>query len=115
MFTVRVPLDFLLLVLYSGDMDYPDFHSKGTPNCQNAEDLEMFFPDPYGKGAGIISRNAKKVCHGCAYVVECLAWALYNSEPGVWGETTENERRKMKRDAIRRGKPILTRITNNGS
>lgn len=88
-----------------GYMQYPDFYSKGTPNCKTAPDPEIFFPEPYGLGAGEISRRAKAVCEangGCAYLRECLSWAVVNDEPGVWGGTSENERRKIKKDVIAR-------------
>src|SRR6478609_2444864 len=89
-------------------MTYPDFHSKGAPACKTVEDPEIFFPDPYGKGSGSISARAKNVCitSKCAYLEECLSWALENNEPGVWGGTSENERRKMKRKAAGRPVPV---------
>lgn len=82
-------------------LDYPDFHSKGTPKCQTVDDPDMFFPEPYGKGSGALSARAKDVCKGCPYIQECLIWALERDEPGVWGGTSENERRRMKRNAVK--------------
>lgn len=82
--------------------EYPDFYVKGTPPCQKVEDPDIFFPDPYGLGSGEVSRKAKAVCNsGCPYKDACLAWALSNNEPGVWGGKSENERRKMKRDTLK--------------
>ena len=82
-------------------MDYPDFHSKGEAPCRNPDNEDIdFFPSPYEKGSGEISRVAKSVCNtgeGCNYRTECLAWALFNGEPGVWGGTSENDRRRMTR------------------
>lgn len=78
-------------------MQYPDFHSKGVPLCRTEENKDIFFVEPYSKGSGEINKQAKAVCNTgpCAYRAECLAWALFNDEPGVWGGTTEMERRKM--------------------
>lgn len=84
-------------------MDYPDFTAKGTPYCQKeGVDPEIFFPDPYQKGAAAINDRAVSVCMsdgGCPYKNECLAWALFAGEPGTWGGTTENQRRKIKKSA----------------
>lgn len=102
-----------------GYMQYPNFYVKGTPNCKVAPDPEIFFPEPYGKGAGEISRRAKAVCEangGCAYLKECLAWAVVNNEPGVWGGTSENERRKIRKDAMsRRYKSLEFSVTSSDS
>lgn len=77
--------------------DMPDFSGKGPTNCKNYEDPDLFFPEPFEKGAGVISRKAKKVCSGCPYQLECAEWAFKNNEPGVWGGLSENERRSIKK------------------
>lgn len=38
---------------------------------------------------------AKDVCAGCSVRGECLDVALANKERGVWGQTTDAERRRM--------------------
>ena len=43
------------------------------------------------------SRTAKKICHTCPVEVECLNHALKYWESGVWGGTTEVERRELRR------------------
>lgn len=43
---------------------------------------------------------ARRVCRGmkCEVINECLAWALdHDPQAGVWGGTTERERRVLKR------------------
>ncbi|MBP2704368.1 WhiB family transcriptional regulator [Microbispora sp. RL4-1S] len=57
-------------------------------------DGELFFAE---KGDPVSSGAAKAICRGCLVIAECLAWALDNDETGVWGGTTETERRRMKR------------------
>jgi WhiB family redox-sensing transcriptional regulator len=42
---------------------------------------------------------ALAVCRRCLVVDECLAFALEHGEAGVWGGTTEGERREMRRVA----------------
>ncbi|MGL4999440.1 MAG: WhiB family transcriptional regulator [Cetobacterium sp.] len=87
--------------------DYPDFTGKGTKNCEG-RDTEIFFPD---EDAPDYRRNAyvaKTVCTAgspegkeCAYMEDCLIWALGNENFGVWGGTTPEERKSLKRAATR--------------
>ena len=56
-------------------------------------DPELFFPDK-----GDRPREAKKVCTRCAVRAECLDYALAQDRVyGVWGGTTERERRRLLR------------------
>lgn len=89
-------------------MRYPNFTAKGPTNCSQTGDPDAFTPDTEVPGYIKVQNDAKKVCNGqapgfteeCDYKAECLLWALYNGEDGVWGGTTKNERRKMKRKRI---------------
>jgi len=55
-------------------------------------DPELFYPE-----SGAPNRDAKRVCAGCEVRAECLAYALAHRERhGVWGGTTERERRRMR-------------------
>jgi hypothetical protein len=76
--------------------EYPDFTEKGDPACVKA-DVDIFFKDVNEAGYKHYSEEAKKFCKTCPYVAECLEWALKNNEMGVWGGTTERERRMLKR------------------
>ena len=62
-------------------------------------DPEAFFPEKGGS-----TREAKRVCTGCAVRAECLEFALTNDERfGIWGGLSERERRLLRlqrRDAI---------------
>ena len=81
---------------------YPDFMTQGTPPCAQM-DPEMYFPEKGGAGATQYEfKMAKKICGTCMYKVECLNWAVNNDERGIWGGTTERERRglRKKRRAI---------------
>ncbi|PRY00553.1 WhiB family transcriptional regulator [Allonocardiopsis opalescens] len=67
-------------------------------------DPEVFFPvSPDGPGAMDV-RRAKAVCGRCRVSAECLDWALRAGEAdGVWGGTTPEERRYLRRDLLRAG------------
>ena len=55
-------------------------------------DPEAFFPEQRGS-----TREAKRVCSGCAVRTECLEAALVNDERfGIWGGLSERERRRLR-------------------
>lgn len=57
-------------------------------------------PDAFYPEKGITSKDAKKICGRCAVVSDCLEVALArdaDKDYGVWGNTTEHERRKIRR------------------
>jgi WhiB family redox-sensing transcriptional regulator len=56
-------------------------------------DPEIFFPERGGS-----SRAARAVCNQCHVRAQCLRYALANREQfGIWGGTSERERRKLKK------------------
>jgi WhiB family redox-sensing transcriptional regulator len=56
-------------------------------------DPDLFFPlGPVGASLPQIEQ-AKQVCRTCPVSKTCLRWALDNEDAGVWGGTTEEERR----------------------
>jgi WhiB family redox-sensing transcriptional regulator len=76
--------------------NYPDFHSKGPASCTYV-DPDMFFTDPKDENFRRDSELAKKICGVCVYKIECLTWALEENEVGVWGGTSELDRRQLRR------------------
>ena len=59
-------------------------------------DPELFYPE-----SGAPNRDAKRICAGCEVRAECLAYALAHRERfGVWGGTTERERRRLRRGPV---------------
>jgi WhiB family redox-sensing transcriptional regulator len=64
--------------------------------CRNA-DPELFFPlGTAGPALGQV-REARRICQACRAQTQCLAWALDNEvTDGVWGGTTEDERRVIR-------------------
>lgn len=63
-------------------------------------DPELFFPlTAHGPGSAQLA-EAKAVCGGCPLQRGCLQWAMdTGQEAGVWGGTSEDERRAMRRGA----------------
>jgi WhiB family redox-sensing transcriptional regulator len=63
-------------------------------------DPEVFFPVGYAGPALDQEAMAKAICAGCSVRTDCLEWALRAGEPdGVWGGTTPEERRRLRRRA----------------
>jgi len=69
-------------------------------------DPNLFFPIGVTGPAVDQIDAAKSICNGCPARVQCLDFAITtNQEFGVWGGTTEDERRVLRRQwraAIRR-------------
>ena len=83
-------------------MSAPDFLNIIAPPAWTTAalcaqvDSELFYPE-----AGAPNRDAKQVCAGCNVRAECLAYAIAHRERcGVWGGTTERERRRMRRAPV---------------
>lgn len=56
-------------------------------------DPELMFPAPGGT-----VRGGKELCRRCELRETCLAWALEHGEEfGIWGGTSEGERRGLRR------------------
>ena len=57
-------------------------------------DPEIFFPERGGS-----SRLARAVCEKCPVQAACLRYAIRNREQfGIWGNTSERERRRLRKD-----------------
>ncbi|MFD8693164.1 WhiB family transcriptional regulator [Streptomyces sp. NPDC059651] len=68
------------------------------------EDPDLFFPiGNVRSGMALLQIDeAKAVCHRCPVMQQCLNWAMkVDSVEGVWGGTTEAERRAVRRRAVR--------------
>jgi WhiB family redox-sensing transcriptional regulator len=55
---------------------------------------DIFFPE--GRNKLQQEKQAKQVCASCNIEQECLKFAIENNELGIWGGTTEDERRHIK-------------------
>ncbi|GAA1401408.1 WhiB family transcriptional regulator [Kitasatospora putterlickiae] len=71
---------------------------RESARCRGT-DPELFFPIGSGTSLPTLAQNdaAKAVCGRCPVSRQCLEWALKAPVEGVWGGTTEAERRVMRR------------------
>ena len=65
--------------------------------CAQA-DPDLWFPDGEWESADVT--HAKQICSGCPVMSQCLEFALTYPQAGIWGGTTESERRRMYRTSI---------------
>ncbi|MBD0842893.1 WhiB family transcriptional regulator [Streptomyces sp. TRM68416] len=62
------------------------------------EDPDLFFPIGTSGPALMQTEQAKAVCRRCPVREPCLRWALDTGQAiGVWGGTSEGERRRLLR------------------
>lgn len=66
-------------------------------------DASLYFPRKGGSSA-----QAKRVCAGCPVRAECLDYALVtNQRYGVWGGTSERERRALRKERSERMAQVI--------
>jgi WhiB family transcriptional regulator, redox-sensing transcriptional regulator len=72
--------------------------------CRQA-DPELFFPAEAVAGpAARQAEAARAVCGPCAVRANCLSYALEAMPAGIWGGTTEEERRAARGSSVRRAR-----------
>ncbi|MCW2884180.1 MAG: WhiB family transcriptional regulator, redox-sensing transcriptional regulator [Streptosporangiaceae bacterium] len=75
-----------------------DEHWTVWAACRGA-DPELFYPVSAAGPAVVEVAKAKAICARCLARPDCLAWALRAGEPdGIWGGTTPDERRYLRRE-----------------
>jgi WhiB family transcriptional regulator, redox-sensing transcriptional regulator len=80
--------DFLVGIAYGRDIEWQD-----QAAC-NGLDVNDFFPEK-----GESPKDAKRICGRCPVRRQCLAYALDLGERfGIYGGTSERERRRLKRE-----------------
>lgn len=85
----------------------PKFLQSDEPPSCVGTDPEAFYPQNNedrngniidGPGYYYDESGAKAVCAVCPHKMECLAYAIETGQIGIWGGTTEMDRRKIKRN-----------------
>ena len=67
-------------------------------------DTELFFPVGSSIKAMKQANEAKAICMECPVVTECLEYAIRtNQDSGIWGGTTEDERKSIRRQYRKTG------------
>jgi WhiB family redox-sensing transcriptional regulator len=71
------------------------FQPSKTANCEST-DNELFFV-PEGQSTYPERKALRRICGACVVKKECLDYALNYNVLGYWGDTTEHERNKIRR------------------
>ena len=84
-----------------------DYTWRSRAICRDT-DPDLFFPiGTTGQALLQISR-AKEVCGECPVSSDCLDYALEtNQDSGIWGGTSEEERRVLRRQYVARQKAAV--------
>jgi len=58
---------------------------------------DLFFP--FGTSGASLHQidEAKQICRTCPVCGPCMRWAPDSGDAGIWGGTTEDERRNLRR------------------
>jgi WhiB family redox-sensing transcriptional regulator len=75
-----------------------DVSAWRTRSACRDSDPDVFFPIGSSGPALEQIETARRICTACAVNDECLEFALAtNQEAGMWGGSTEEERRKLRK------------------
>ena len=79
-----------------------DYGWRPQALCRDT-DPELFFPIGTTGAALVQIEQARAVCRQCPVQADCLDFALKtNQDSGIWGGTSEEERRKLRRAWVAR-------------
>jgi WhiB family transcriptional regulator, redox-sensing transcriptional regulator len=91
--------DGVLMFLESLRAGLTPLDLPGARCAQRDQDPEIWFP---ANGDRAAAERAKAICRVCPVRSACLEWALAaNERTGIWGGTTPNERRALRRTAAK--------------
>jgi WhiB family transcriptional regulator, redox-sensing transcriptional regulator len=80
---------------------------RAGARCLGSEPA-LFFPMGSTGDPLLQAETAKRVCQACEVRADCLQFALEtNQDTGVWGGTTEDERKTVRRNWVRAGRPAI--------
>jgi WhiB family redox-sensing transcriptional regulator len=83
---------------------HADYSWRAHALCRDT-DPDLFFPVGTTGHALVQIDRAKEVCGECPAQTDCLEFALEtNQDSGIWGGTSEEERRNMRRSMVARNK-----------
>ena len=84
---------------------------RPAASCRST-DPDLFFPVGTTGSAVDHIASAKEVCRSCPVQEPCLEFAVEtNQDAGVWGGTTEDERRQIRRRRARERRAIAAAVT----
>jgi WhiB family redox-sensing transcriptional regulator len=67
----------------------------------HGEDTGLFFPDGESGSSVRQIEQARAICRRCPVCASCLRYAMDTRQHGIWGATTDDERRAIRQTARR--------------
>jgi WhiB family redox-sensing transcriptional regulator len=90
-----------LMETFSPDVAWQRREWRPRSACLSA-DPDLFFPISATAAAAPQIARAKAICAGCPVRSSCLGFAMAHRDlQGIWGGTTDEERRKTRRSKAR--------------
>ena len=87
---------------------------KERGECRNY-DPELWWPNGATGDEAIKAELAKSICQQCPVKLDCLSYAIEHRQFfGIWGATTEEERRNDRREARRIMSERVDRLAQAG-
>jgi len=87
----------IVALVWNRTVEWDDGEWRDLAACRHTEP-DLFFPIGTTGPAVDQIEAAKRVCRSCDALEPCLDFALAtNQESGVWGGTSEEERRKLRK------------------
>ena len=92
-----IPEEVIVALMWSRSVEWDVDDWRKLAACRHTEP-DLFFPVGTTGPAVEQIEAAKRVCRACEAVEPCLEFALAtNQEAGIWGGTTEEKRRKLRK------------------
>lgn len=109
-----IPLEYTVSILASSlALGSADYSWRVDAVCKDT-DPELFFPVGTTGQALLQIDRAKQVCDECPVKIECLDFAIEtNQDSGIWGGTSEDERRDIRRRIAARNKALKAAQASN--
>ncbi len=86
-----------MALMWNRSVEWDEDDWRKVAACRNTEP-DLFFPIGTTGPAIEQIEAAKRVCMSCEALEPCLEFALAtNQESGIWGGTSEEERRKLRK------------------
>ena len=92
-------------------MDSKAPYFDGTQVCAQM-DPEIFFPINPSVTKGN-KRIVKSICGSCHFETECLEYALTNDVTGIWANTSDNDRRIIRKKRRLPAPPTVSSLISN--
>jgi WhiB family redox-sensing transcriptional regulator len=83
--------------------------------CKDYKDPDFFFNTVTTRGREEIADDQKDFCLGCPIIEQCLDYALHVDVVGVWGGTSYQDRRRIRKRFNIIAEPLAFGLISGGT